>query len=204
MKDIPENFKLNTVLSVKQKEVTLEEKSDGAVTKIELDESNECPQTIVYTDGACRGNGKNNCAAGFGVFYGIGDTRNASIPLSSKERHTNQRAELAAIVYALQVALDSTNMDLKSKDLVIRTDSQYSISCFEIWSHQWKESGWKNKHKNDVINRDLIEKGIEIIEKLESTGRTVKLEWVKGHGSCIGNIEADKLAVSAALIALTE
>ncbi len=47
----------------------------------------------VYTDGACQSNGKAEAKAGVGVFVGVDDPRNISLPLE-KTPHTNNRAEL--------------------------------------------------------------------------------------------------------------
>jgi ribonuclease HI len=35
-------------------------------------------EMIIYTDGACRSNGKDNAIAGYGVFFGDNDIRNVS------------------------------------------------------------------------------------------------------------------------------
>ncbi len=48
---------------------------------------------IVYTDGACTGNGKANPIAGVGAYFGPNDPRNIS-ELLPGEKQTNQRAEL--------------------------------------------------------------------------------------------------------------
>ena len=48
---------------------------------------------IVYTDGACPGNGGANPIAGIGVFFGPNDPRNISRPLEGPKQ-TNQRAEM--------------------------------------------------------------------------------------------------------------
>lgn len=60
----------------------------------------------VYVDGACRGNGKGaEARAGYGGFYGDGDRRNFSHPLSPLEAQTNNRAELRAVIHALRQGL---------------------------------------------------------------------------------------------------
>ncbi|CBZ51457.1 putative ribonuclease H [Neospora caninum Liverpool] len=55
----------------------------------------------IYTDGACRANGRGRQAkGGVGVFFGDGDPRNVSRRLAGQPQ-TNQRAELHAILDAL-------------------------------------------------------------------------------------------------------
>lgn len=53
----------------------------------------DTPPIIVYTDGACEGNGQSGSEAGVGVYFGNNDPRNVSEPLAG-DRQTNQRAEL--------------------------------------------------------------------------------------------------------------
>jgi ribonuclease HI len=59
---------------------------------------------VLYTDGACSGNGTANARAGYGVFFGSKDPRNVAAPLEG-ELQTNNRAELQAILVAVQRAL---------------------------------------------------------------------------------------------------
>jgi ribonuclease HI len=56
---------------------------------------------ICYTDGACRANGKDNAAGGFGVVV-LDDNQNI-VDLYSKhcEGTTNNREELKAILYVM-------------------------------------------------------------------------------------------------------
>lgn len=72
----------------------------------------------------------------------------------------------------------------------------YSINCITTWSKAWRKNGWLTSGKKEPVkNRDLIEPCVALYEALE--GR-VRLAWVRGHGDCEGNIEADLLATAAA------
>lgn len=51
---------------------------------------------VVWTDGACQGNGRDGAVAGVGVWFGEDDPRNISEKLEGKQ--TNQRAELMAAI----------------------------------------------------------------------------------------------------------
>ena len=55
----------------------------------------------VYTDGACINNGKKNARAGFGVYFGEDDPRNASESYTGKQ--TNNVAEMLGVVKALTI-----------------------------------------------------------------------------------------------------
>ncbi|KAK9761993.1 hypothetical protein K7432_018649 [Basidiobolus ranarum] len=82
-------------------------------------EEDESDYTIVYTDGSSRGNGKDHCRAGVGVYFGEKDPRNVSERLLGKQ--TNQRAEVTAAIRAIEKVGDD------KQPLEIRTDSQYLI-----------------------------------------------------------------------------
>lgn len=120
--------------------------------------------------------------------------RNLSEPLLAG-RQTNQRAELSAILRALDVApLD--------RPVLILSDSNYAIKCCTEWFQSWRSNGWRNSHQKPVENRDIIEPLIAKIEQREQFGcNWTKFEWLKGHADDPGNIAADHLAVNGALIA---
>ncbi|KAG1886047.1 ribonuclease H-like domain-containing protein [Suillus subluteus] len=76
---------------------------------------------VVYSDGACKGNGQVGSVAGVGVWWGWNDSRNIAERCPGDQ--TNNRAELIAIVRALETA------PFSQRPLMIKTDSKYSIQC---------------------------------------------------------------------------
>ncbi|KAL2264995.1 hypothetical protein VTJ83DRAFT_7505 [Remersonia thermophila] len=144
---------------------------------------------VVYTDGSSRANGRADAAAGVGVYFGPGDPRNISERL--KGLQTNQRAELTAILRALE----SVDLD---QDLEIRTDSKYSIRCVTEWYINWERNGWRTQG-GPVKNADLVQDVRKKIEEREAHGAGTQFIWVKGHAMDPGNIAADKLAVDGAM-----
>lgn len=145
-------------------------------------------RTTVYTDGSSRGNGQTGASAGYGVYFGPNDSRNVSAPLTGK-RQTNQRAELTAVVKALE--------SVPSKEsLSIKTDSQYSIDCFTKWNENWSRNGWKNSKQQDVENKDLIQRGLAIMDQRAGQTDFVK---VQAHTGDPGNEMADRLANQGAM-----
>jgi len=148
------------------------------------------PQVVIYTDGACQGNGKSGARAGIGVFFGTDDPRNVSEPLLGKVQ-TNQRAELAAIVSALEVLRDDSTTP---KSVEIRSDSKYGVNGWNGWLDNWKKNKWKTQQNKEVKNQDLWMK----IDRLRAELRSkmdVDLTWVQGHNNEPGNEAADQLAV---------
>ncbi|ERF73555.1 hypothetical protein EPUS_08762 [Endocarpon pusillum Z07020] len=119
-----------------------------------------------------------------------GDSKNISEALSGT-RQTNQRAELTAIMRALDIAP-------RHRDVTIYTDSRYAIDCVTNWYKNWKRNGWVTTNKKAVENRDLIQEVRSRIEEREGLGRGTYFVWVKGHNGDRGNVEADRLAVEGA------
>ncbi|KAI2610961.1 ribonuclease H-like domain-containing protein [Hypoxylon fragiforme] len=143
----------------------------------------------VYTDGSASSNGRAGAVAGVGVYFGTGDPRNISERLKG-EVQTNQRAELTAILRALE----SVPLDQKIR---IFSDSKYSISCVTEWYVNWQKNGWKTKD-GIVKNKDLIEAIRTKIDERTQAGTGTFFQWVKGHAAEAGNVAADKLAVQGA------
>lgn len=167
----------------------------------------------IWTDGSSLANGQAGAVAGVGVYFGPLDGRNVSEALSGT-RQTNQRAELTAILRALEVAP-------KDRRVVIISDSNYAIKCATEWFQKWRTNNWQNSAKKPVENRDLVTKIIEVLEERQRMNRhrkvyeddgvageekqcwehgaaSVKFVWVKGHAKDEGNEAADGLATDAA------
>ena len=106
-------------------------------------------------------------------------------------RQTNQRAELTAILRALEIVP-------KNRDVSIITDSKYAIDCVTTWCINWRRNGWKTSAGKAVENRDLVENILSMIEERDSLKVQTAFEWIKGHAHHPGNVEADRLAVEGA------
>ncbi|KAF3070501.1 Ribonuclease H [Daldinia childiae] len=143
----------------------------------------------VYTDGSSLANGRVGAAAGVGVFFGHGDERNISERLQG-EIQTNQRAELTAILRALET------VPVEQK-IRIFSDSKYSISCATEWYVNWQKNGWRTKD-GPVKNKDLVEAIRAKIDERTEAGTKTFFQWVKGHAADAGNVAADELAVNGA------
>ncbi|CAF1041592.1 unnamed protein product [Adineta steineri] len=142
---------------------------------------------VAYSDGCCFSNGRVGSRAGYGVYWDDDHPWNTSERLYGDQ--TNQRAELAAAISAMEVAISNSITHLE-----IRTDSKYTIQSATEWIHGWKRSNWIKKTDNKpVMNKDLMVKIDELQQKL-------KLKWtyVPGHSSNKGNDEADRLAKAGA------
>ena len=142
---------------------------------------------IVYTDGACRNNGTDIAVGGIGVYFGPSDPRNASEPLLG--RQTNQRAELQAVIRALEIIVSHRRGSRESVE--IRTDSSYVQKGITKWIHGWKKNNWRTASQKPVKNKDLW---ITLDHLVTKVNRAIFVH-VKAHSGIEGNEQADRLAV---------
>jgi len=142
-------------------------------------------KTVVYTDGACKGN-----PGPGGWAWAVPDGPFAS----GAERHTtNQRMEITAALEALRALLAPGKT---TGEVEVMSDSTYVVNCFrDGWWEGWLRRGWLNSQRKPVANRDLWE---PLIELAVSSTRLVTFRWVKGHSGNRWNDFVDQLAVESA------
>ncbi|KAF4973041.1 hypothetical protein FSARC_539 [Fusarium sarcochroum] len=140
----------------------------------------------VYTDGSSLGNGQAGSRAGLGVFFGIDDKRNLAERLPG-EPQTNQRAELLAMLRALEIVPLTQGVQIWS-------DSQYSIKCVTLWAPSWQKRNWRTSGGGEVKNQDIIRNLLAKVKERTDAGTTTTFQWVKGHSTDKGNQGADNLA----------
>eukprot|EP00973_Karenia_brevis_P026308 3628384-Karenia_brevis.AAC.1 len=152
---------------------------------------------VVYTDGACSHNQDSRFRrAGSGIFYCHGDPRNVSTALPGWHQ-SNQRAEL----YAVVLALESNEAPLN-----IRSDSAYVVDGCTTHMWCWKWFSWRG-----VDNVDLW-KRIDTLLASRPPQSTLFTK-VKGHAKIedvqqnivtpadlYGNHSADRLATAGAAL----
>ena len=142
--------------------------------------------SYLYTDGSCRGNGKNNPCAGIGVYFGEGDSRNVSKRIEGKQ--TNNVAELSAIIEAFTII---ENDLLCGKEYVVVTDSEYVIKCVNSYGRRCAQNGWLK----NIPNKQLVRRAYHMYEPFSN----VSFMHVTAHTNedtahARGNAAADRLA----------
>jgi ribonuclease HI len=135
----------------------------------------------IYVDGGCRGNGQPGAiGAASAVFKYRGGGHKAWIKhLPKNPPPTNQRAEIEAIILALDQALVKLSQ-LRTNpylDVKIYSDSRYAIGCMTEWITKWSENGWFNAAGRLVANRDLIVEASELQNKVLAEG-TLEYIWI--------------------------
>ena len=140
------------------------------------------PEVIVYTDGACSGN------PGPGGWGALLIHNGKEKELSGGEPHsTNNRMEMRAVIEALR----ALNRPCRVK---IHSDSALIVNAFtKDWIENWQKKGWKKADKKTVENRELWEEMLMAINHHQ-------VQWikVKGHSNNKLNDRVDRLAVEAA------
>jgi len=135
----------------------------------------------IYVDGGCRGNGTPSsigaAAAVLKLRFGRQNVWTKILPRQPPP--TNQRAEIEAIILALEQALENyEELDTDPwLDIKIYSDSRYAVGCMTKWVYKWSRNGWMNAAGNEVANRDLIEKASDLDDRLREEG-TVEYIWI--------------------------
>lgn len=146
----------------------------------------------IYVDGACRGNGQRGSVAAAAAVFKTRSGRQDGWTriLPNHPTPTNQRAEITAIIIALEQALEKS-AELRTSpmlDVTIYSDSKYAIGCMTDWVNKWSRNGWINAAGYEVANRDLIKDASDLHNKLKEEG-TVKYIWIPREK----NQDADRL-----------
>jgi ribonuclease HI len=146
-------------------------------------------ETLIWTDGACRGNPGPGGWAAIVVPAGGGEP----LELSGGEAHTtNNRMEYTAALEGLRA------LPAGSRACIV-TDSRLMLDSMTKWLAGWKRKGWKTAGGQPVKNQDLVRAlDAEIARHAE-----VRWHWVRGHETGaehahkVLNDRADRLAVAA-------
>jgi ribonuclease HI len=135
------------------------------------------PFVEIFTDGACSGNPG---AGGYGVILRCeGKEKELS---GCDPETTNNRMELTAVIRALEALKRPCRVK-------VVTDSNYVVQGMTTWIHAWIRNNWKNSQKQEVLNRDLWERLLQL-----ACRHTIEWKWVKGHSDHAENERCDTLA----------
>lgn len=136
----------------------------------------------IFTDGSSRGN------PGPGGWGSVVVENDSVIELGGREDDTtNNRMELTAAIEGIS-HVRSDNIKV-----IINTDSSYVINGITKWVNGWKRNGWMTKTKDEVMNRDLWERLVDVKE-----GKDIEWNYVGGHSGIVGNERCDEIATSFA------
>jgi ribonuclease HI len=146
----------------------------------------------VFTDGACKSNGKAQAQAAYAGWFPDQKDWSFARKMPDNELQTNQRAELKAIHDSVLILYEKCPPDTSIK---IYTDSIYSKNCLTTWITGWIKKGWKTSDGEPVKHKDLIEPTADRLKKFKE----YSIVYVKAHTGLkddlsINNDVVDKMA----------
>lgn len=161
---------------------------ESIYNKFSLEEA----EYFVYTDGSCYKNGTIDSLCGIGIFFGINNKKNISkIMFNENFNHTNNTAELNAIIEAYNIIKEDLNNNIK---ICIFTDSEYCIKCATSYGEKCSSNNWEK----NIPNKELVKE----IYNIYKNNSNLLFKHIRAHTNkkdihSIGNAYADKLAYDA-------
>ena len=142
----------------------------------------------VFTDGSCTSNGRKGAKAGFAAWFPDHPSWSSAFRVPDDQDQTNNRAELSAIQLGVKTLEDRGEID---SDLVIYSDSEYSINCLTSWLPGWMNRGWKTAAGKDVLHQDLIKDITSRLSKFKSH----RFVHVKAHTGGLDDLSKQNAVV---------
>lgn len=148
---------------------------------------------VFNVDGGCRRNGRSDAIGAAACClqrpYGNRYTYKTRLLDDYPVAPTNQRAEITAIIMALEWALEHFDeLDGYPRlRVTIKSDSRYAVECMTNWIYTWVQNGWFNSRGREVVNRDLIERASDLNDRVKELG-DVEYIWVPRED----NVDADE------------
>jgi len=142
----------------------------------------------IFTDGSSINNGTKKAQAGYGIY--IPEPKDMFVKISHKlpKGKTNNFAELTAILEALKLN------DYSKNNIVIVTDSMYSINCIMKWYRNWVKNGWVSATGEAVKNKELVQEIKPLCVKYNVTFQHINSHTEYNGFFYEGNRIADTLA----------
>ena len=147
--------------------------------------TNNSPEVLLYTDGACSG----NPGPGGWAFILMHPSTGKKMERSGGEPETtNNKMELQAAIEGLSALKRSTRVELF-------TDSVYVGKGMMEYMPKWKANGWRRKEGTKFVelkNEELWRRLDELLARHQ-----VKYTRVAGHSGHEENDRVDEMAVAA-------
>ena len=153
---------------------------------------------LIYTDGSCLNNGQAYPAAGWGFVFRNPEAGRPHLgrvsgrledygPSDEAHPETNNRAELRAVIAALQFR---EWFGEGWSRLVIATDSEYVVRGATEWVRIWTSNDWMTSNGTAVRNRDLWEELLREAIRYHRSGMEIQFWRIPRSW----NQEADRAA----------
>lgn len=155
---------------------------------------------VVYSDGACRKNGKGACGAL------VTEDSQVLVALSfALKNTTNNQMEISGAMLGLQAALqllidadqDVRRFSVKNSSITVITDSEYTKKGISEWIKNWKKRGWRSASGDPVKNKELWQLFDDLTNAAKKHVHQITFEWVRGHNGNPLNEGADYISTAA-------
>jgi ribonuclease HI len=147
--------------------------------------TNDEPEVLLFTDGACSGNPG---PGGWAYILRHVATGKIKEVFGAEPKTTNNRMELQAVIEGLAALKRPCRVELF-------TDSEYVRRGLSEWMAGWKRNGWQRRERGrlkPIMNVELWQQLDELIAK-----HHIKFTRVAGHSGHPENNRCDQLAVEA-------
>lgn len=141
----------------------------------------------IYTDGACRGNGKQE-NWGAWSFVVVKDDVEIAVGSGFKPSTTNNKMELTAAIRAMQWFQENHPTITPT----VISDSQYVVKGITDWVHGWLRKNWRMSTGKPVANKEQWQHLLIL-----QTETPAIWEWVRGHDGDKYNEMCDKMCNDA-------
>lgn len=127
-----------------------------------------------------------------GLQQKVVSTWDRSLPLGSSA--TNQKAELNAMIIALEQAVEKADeMDsIPRMHVTIYSDSKYVVDCMTTSRARYRNRDYTSAKGRGIQNRDLMQEAHNFQEVLEGLGE-VRIIWIPRDQNQRAEKEADKV-----------
>jgi ribonuclease HI len=137
------------------------------ITDIQTEESAVKDTLYIFCDGGTKNNGSKNAKGGYSVYFTDESYYKFNVTKIIKEP-TNNICELRAIKNIFKTISENPEL-FKEKNIIICTDSQYSINCLTKWHSGWIKNGWKTAKGQEVKNKELVQQILEYSGNIKFT-----------------------------------
>lgn len=152
---------------------------------------------VCYTDGSAIGNGLRGCRGGIGVCWPEHPELDLSEPLRTPPAATNNRAELTAVLRAIQLADDRIDPE-RRRVLLIKSDSMLVVNTVTTWMKAWKRAGWAKRDGRPPLNMDLLRCLDDLMARRRVVVQHVRAHTGRQDDDSRMNALADRLATAGA------
>lgn len=152
---------------------------------------------VCYTDGSAIGNGLRGCRGGVGVCWPAHPELDLSEALRTPPLATNNRAELTAVIRAVQLADEHIDPERRWV-LLIKSDSMLVVNTVTTWMKAWKRAGWAKRDGRPPLNLDLLQRLDELMARRRIVVQHVRAHTGRQDVDSQMNALADRLATAAA------